>query len=126
LDCYQSASLGASRSPASGCFKRKALPDGNTRYKARLVIRGFLQRYGVDFMETYAPTASLATFRLLVAISVFNGWQLRNLDIITAFLNGDIDTDVCMGVPEGMDLDPRRYVLKLRHSLYGLKQAPRI
>jgi hypothetical protein len=77
-------------------------------------------------METYAPTASLATFRLLVAISVFNGWQLRNLDIITAFLNGDIDTDVFMGIPEGMDIDPRRYVLKLRRSLYGLKQAPRI
>jgi Reverse transcriptase (RNA-dependent DNA polymerase) len=51
-------------------------------------------------METYAPTASLATFRLLVAISVFNGWQLRNLDIITAFLNGDIDTEVFMGIPE--------------------------
>ena len=62
--------LGASRSPA---IKRKALPDGNTRYKARLVIRGFLQRHGVDFMETYAPTASLTVFRLLVAISVFNG-----------------------------------------------------
>jgi Reverse transcriptase (RNA-dependent DNA polymerase) len=77
-------------------------------------------------METYAPTASLATFRLLVAISVFNGWQLRNLDIITSFLNGDIDTDVYMGVPEGMDVGPRHYVLKLRRSLYGLKQATRI
>ena len=107
-------------------FRHKALPDGNVRHKARLVIRGCQQRYGVDFMETYAPTASLATFRLLVAISVFNGWQLRNLDIITAFLNGDIDTDVFMGIPEGMDIDPRRYVLKLRRSLYGLKQAPRI
>jgi len=109
-----------------GVLRRKALPDGKSHYKARLVIRGFLQRYGVDFMETYAPTASLTTFRLLVAISVFNGWQLRNLDIITAFLNGDIDTDIYMGVPEGMDIDPRRYVLKLRRSLYGLKQAPRI
>ena len=102
------------------------MPDGGTRYKERLVIRGFLQRYGIDFMETYAPTASLAAFRLLVAISVFNGWSLRNLDIITAFLNGDVDAELYMGIPEGMDLDPKKFVLKLRRSLYGLKQAPRI
>jgi hypothetical protein len=112
--------------PGKWVFKRKELPDGGTRYKARLVIRGFLQRYGIDFMETFAPTASLAAFRLLVAISVFNGWSLRNLDIITAFLNGDVDTEIYMGVPEGMDLDPKKFILKLRRSLYGLKQAPRI
>jgi hypothetical protein len=57
---------------------------------------------------------------------VFNGWSLRNLDIITAFLQGDIDSDVYMGIPEGMGLDPKQFVLKLCRSLYGLKQAPRI
>jgi transposase InsO family protein len=112
--------------PGKWVFKRKLLPDGGTRYKARLVIRGFLQRYGIDFMETYAPTASLAASRLLVALAVFNGWSLRNLDIITAFLYGDIDSDVYMGIPEGMNIDPKRFILKLRRSLYGLKQAPRI
>jgi transposase InsO family protein len=112
--------------PGKWVFKRKLLPDGGIRFKARLVIRGFLQRYGIDFMETYAPTASLASFRLLVAIAVFNGWSLRNLDIITAFLYGDLNEDVYMGIPEGMGLDPKRYILKLRRSLYGLKQAPRI
>jgi hypothetical protein len=75
-------------------------------------------------METFAPTASLAAFRLLVAISVFNGWSLRNLDIITAFLNGDVDAEIYMGVPEGMNLDSKKYILKLRRSLYGLRQAP--
>jgi hypothetical protein len=78
-------------------FKRKPLSDGGVRSKARLVIRGFLQRYGVDFMETYAPTASLAAFRLLVAVAVFNGWSIRILDIITAFLYGDIDSEVYRG-----------------------------
>ena len=112
--------------PGKWVFKRKELPDGGTRYKARLVIRGFLQRYGIDFMETFAPTASLAAFRLLVAISVFNGWSLRNLDIITAFLNGDVDAEIYMGVPEGMNLNPKKFVLKLRRSLYVLRQAPRI
>ena len=77
-------------------------------------------------MEIYAPTASLALFCLLVAITVFNGWSLRNLDIITAFLYGDLTEDIYMGIPEGMGLDPKHYVLKLCCSLYGLKQAPQI
>jgi hypothetical protein len=68
-----------------------------------------------------------AAFRFLVAIFVFNGWSLRNLDIvITAFLNGDVDAEVYMGIPEGMNLDSKKYILKLRRSLYGLRQASRI
>jgi Reverse transcriptase (RNA-dependent DNA polymerase) len=66
-------SKGCKLIPGKWVFKCKELPNGDTRYKARLVIRGFPQRYGVDFMETFAPTASLAAFGLLVAISVFNG-----------------------------------------------------
>jgi hypothetical protein len=80
-------------------------------------------------METYAPTASLASFCLLVAITVFfffNGWSLHNLDIITAFLYGNLNEDIYMRIPEGMGLDPKCYILKLCHSLYGLKQAPQI
>jgi hypothetical protein len=62
-------------------------------------------------------------FRFLIAISVFNGWSLRNLDIITAFLNGDVDAEVYMGILEGMNLDSKKYILKLRRSLYGLRQV---
>jgi hypothetical protein len=61
-------------------------------------------------METYAPTDSLATFRLPVAIAVFNGRSMCNLDIITAFLYGDIDFEVYMGIPDGVGLDPKRFV----------------
>jgi hypothetical protein len=75
-------------------------------------------------METYALTASLASFYLLVAITIFNGWSLHNLDIITAFLYGNLNKDIYIGIPEGIGLDPKRYILKLCHSLYGLKQAP--
>ena len=64
-----------------------------------------------------------AAFRFLIAISVFNGWSLRNLDIITAFLNGDVDAEVYMGILEGMNLDSKKYILKLRRSLYGLRQV---
>jgi hypothetical protein len=72
--------------PGKWVFKHKSLPDNAIHYKACLVICGFLQHYGIDFMETYTPTTSLAAFCLLVAITVFNGWSLHNLDIITAFL----------------------------------------
>jgi hypothetical protein len=59
-----------------------------------MVIQGFRQRYDVDFMETYAPTASLTAFRLLIAIAVFNSWSLRAINVITAFLNGDLDIEI--------------------------------
>jgi hypothetical protein len=75
-------------------------------------------------METYAPTALLALFHLLVAITVFNGWSLYNLDIITVFLYDDLTKDIYMGIPKGIGLNPKHYILKLCHSLYGLKQAP--
>jgi hypothetical protein len=91
--------------PGKWVFKYKFLLDNAIYYKAYLVICGFLQHYGIDFMETYALTISLAAFCLLVAITVFNGWSLCNLDIITAFLQGNIDSNVYMGIPEGIDLD---------------------
>jgi hypothetical protein len=71
--------------PGKWIFKRKLSSDGSIRYKARLVIMGFLQRFGIDFMETYAPTASLAAFRLLVAIAVFNGCPYAILTLSLPF-----------------------------------------
>jgi hypothetical protein len=95
-------------------FKRKALPDGNTRYKARLVIRGFLQRHGVDLWRPMPrrrpllPSGCSWPYQSLTA---------GNYAIWTSSLH------FFMGVPEGMDLDPRRYVLKLRRSLYSGKDV---
>ena len=75
-------------------------------------------------METYALTALLALFYLLVVITIFNGWSLCNLDIITTFLYGNLTKDIYMGILEGIELNPKHYILKLCCSLYGLKQAP--
>ena len=77
------------------------------RYKARLVTKGFMQRQGVDFEETYAPVASLVTFRFLLAIGV--QWQMKphQMDVKAAFLYGELEEEVYMEQPEGF-VDPVR------------------
>ena len=112
-------------------YKTKLNPDGTTRYKVRLVIRGFQQAPGIDFGETYAPVSKLSTFRFLLALAARNGWSIDHLDVVTAFLNPNIDREtVFMALPPGMDwVDPRfalDLVVRLRKALYGLRQAPRL
>jgi Reverse transcriptase (RNA-dependent DNA polymerase)/Integrase core domain len=111
-----------------------------TRYKARLVAKGYEQRYGLDFWATFSPTPRITTFRMLIALAAFFKWDIHQLDVTTAFLNADLDAEVYMEVPDGMetmvkeflksnnlkqeDLGNRKVVLRLRKSLYGLKQSP--
>jgi hypothetical protein len=119
-----------------GCkwiYKRKTNPDGSTRYKARLVIKGYEQKEGIDYDETYAPVSKMATFRLLLALAAQYGWDVDHMDVVTAFLNPKIDRDnIHMEMPLGIDwLAPNGSVsngsaLILRKALYGLKQAPRL
>jgi len=117
-------------------FKTKRNPDGSTRYKARLGIKGYEQ---MDYGETYAPVGKLTTFRLLISIAAQNNWNIDHLDVVTAFLNPDINDDaLLMELPEGwphieglMDdcpegEDSRVRVVQLRKALYGLKQAPHL
>lgn len=105
-------------------FKRKTEADGSTRCRARLVAKGFMQRSGLDYSETYSPVARLPTIRLLLAIAVKNRYFVWHLDVKTAFLHGDLKEDVYMRPPEGIDV-PDGHVLKLNRSLYGLHQSPR-
>jgi hypothetical protein len=117
-----------------GCkwvFKTKVNPDGSTRYKARLVIKGYQQVEGIDFTETYAPVSKMATFRLLLSKCAKQGWLIDHLDVVTAFLNPKVDRDdIYMELPEGIEwLDPRLVNcrgFRLLKALYGLKQAPRL
>ena len=95
------------------------------RYKARLVARGFTQTRGVDFNETFAPVTRLDTLRLLVANAVQHNWEFRQIDVKTAYLYGDLDEEVYMDVPQGLENVPENHVLKLEKALYGLKQAGR-
>ena len=92
--------------------------------KTRLVARGFSQVHTVDFFETYAPTPAVSSVKQLVAIAVKNDWELRQLDVKQAFVQADLDFNVCMNLPGGCG-DKSGKVVKLNKSVYGLKQAGR-
>ena len=108
-------------------FKIKRKADGSVeRYKARIVAKGFSQRPGFDFFETFAPTAKFAAIRAVLAIAAIEDLHLRSLDISHAFINGDLDADVYMEQPEGFEQGGPDYVCHLKKSIYGLKQAARL
>jgi len=119
-----------------GCkwiYKRKINPDGSTRYKEQLVIKGYKQKEGIDYDETYVPVSKMATFRLILALATQYGWDVDQMDVVTAFLNLRIDQDnIYMEMPLGIDWlassgsVPSRSALILRKAVYGLKQALRL
>ena len=71
----------------------------------------------------FAPVTRLDTLRLLAAMAVQKNWEFRHLDVKTAYLHGDLEEEVYMAVPQGLEDVPEGYVLKLKKALYGLKQA---
>ena len=116
----------------------------NDRYKARLVARGFNQIAGVDYNETFAPTAKMNTFRIFLYLVAYYRLYEDQEDIKTAFLNSPIEEDLYVEVPAELSADnplnldlkvfghlipPKnsriKYVFKLLKSIYGIKQAPR-
>src|SRR5680860_788669 len=108
-------------------FKRKTDADGNfTVYKARLVAKGFRQIQGVDYDETFSPVAMLKSVRIMLAIAAYYDYEIWQMDVKTAFLNGHIKEELYMVQPEGF-VDPKdaNKVCKLQRSIYGLKQASR-
>ena len=108
-------------------FKKKTDADGNvTIYKARLVAKGFRQIQGVDYDETFSPVAMLKSVRIMLAVAAFFDYEIWQMDVKTAFLNGDIEEELYMMQPKGF-VDPKDAdkVCKLQRSIYGLKQASR-
>lgn len=107
-------------------FKVKHNPNGSiSRFKARLVTKGFHQTLGIDFSGTFSPIVKAPTIRTVMSIAVCNGWEIKQIDMNNAFLNGDLNEDVFMSQPEGFqDMEHPHYVCKLNKALYDLKQAP--
>lgn len=94
------------------------------RFKARLVARGFEQKDGVDYAETFAPVTRIDTVRALFAIAAAHKWHIEQFDVTSAFLNGVIDEEVYIKPPMGVKAK-KNTCLRLNKALYGLKQAPR-
>jgi len=108
-------------------FRVKYNDDGSLdRYKARWVVRGFTQRAGVDYDETYCPVVKSATIRVVLTLAASRGWPVHQLDVNNAFLHGVLDETIYARQPAGfVDKSCSNKVCKLNKSLYKLKQAPR-
>ncbi|GJQ95323.1 retrotransposon protein, putative, ty1-copia subclass [Tanacetum coccineum] len=95
-------------------------------YKARLVAKGYTQTPGIDYEETFSPVADIRAIRILIAIAAYYDYEIWQMDVKTAFLNGYLNEEVYMEQPEGF-VNPKypNRVCKLKRSIYGLKQASR-
>ncbi|KAJ9567681.1 LOW QUALITY PROTEIN: hypothetical protein OSB04_003647 [Centaurea solstitialis] len=106
-------------------FKTKRDANGKIeRYKARLVAKGYNQKEGIDYNETFSPVSTKDAFRVLMALVAHFDLELHQMDVKTAFLNGDLEEEIHMTQPEGFVINSNQ-VCKLNKSIYGLKQASR-
>jgi hypothetical protein len=113
-----------------GCklvFKTKRYSKGNIeRYKARFVVKGFTKKWGIDYKETFSPVSKKGSLIIIMALVAHYDLELHQMDVKTAFLNGNLEEEVYMDQPEGFSLKEKEHmVCKLNKLIYGLKQASR-
>ncbi|KAL0405531.1 UNVERIFIED_CONTAM: hypothetical protein Slati_3867000 [Sesamum latifolium] len=114
-----------------GCkwvYKRKLGANGEvTAFKARLVSKGYTQRPGVNFEETYSPVAMAKSIRILLAIAAWYDYEIWQIDVKTAFLNDFVEEEIFMDQSEGFTtVGEEQKVCRLQRSIYGLKQASEV
>ena len=108
-------------------YKIKHAVDGSIeKYKTRFMGRGFSQKEGIYYEETFAPIARYTSIRSVLALAAVMKWKVHQIDVKTAFLNGVVEEEVYVEQPLSFEThDWETHVCKLKKALYGLKQAPR-
>lgn len=103
-------------------YKLKLRTNGEiTKHKARPVVRGFLQKPGIDFDEVYAFVARLEIIRIVVSTATYKGWKIHQLDVKSEFLNGSLEEEVYVIQPPEFEIKGQELnVYILRRALYGL------
>lgn len=108
-------------------FRLKKDVNGNvTSYRARLVAQGFTQVHGIDFDDTFAPIAWMASIRTVLALAARFDWEVHQVDVRSAYLYGELTEDevIYMKPPPGaIRICDDKHVLRLHKALYGLKQS---
>ena len=129
-DTYELTILPTDRKAVGGkwVYTVKSDQNGNEKYKARFVAKGYSQIPDIDYQETFSPTARITSIRTLVQFAVQNDLLIHQMDVKAAYLNAEIDCELYVQQPEGYVVKSRSgkpLVLKLKKSLYGLKQSGR-
>jgi hypothetical protein len=107
-------------------YKLKEEDGGEKRYKARLVVKGFAQKKGIDFDEIFSPVVKMTSIRTILSLVEVEDLHLEQLDVKTTFLHGDLEEEIYMQQPQGYEVKGKEnLVCRLKKRLYGLKQAPR-
>ncbi|CAI7808824.1 unnamed protein product [Closterium sp. NIES-53] len=107
-------------------FRVKRPPSSPPVFKARYMARGFSQRQGVDYFQTFSPTPKMTTLRVLLHIAAQRDYELHSLDFSTAFLQGSLHEEIWLRRPPGFTASfPPGTQWSLRRPVYGLRQAPR-
>nr|GEU78020.1 retrovirus-related Pol polyprotein from transposon TNT 1-94 [Tanacetum cinerariifolium] len=122
-----SSSEDASSAESTYIYKVKLDEYGDVlKNKARLVAKGYRQEEGIDFKESFALVARIEAIRIFIANTANKNMTIYQMDVKTAFLNGELKEKVYVSQPEGfVDPDHPTHVYHLKKALYGLKQAPR-
>jgi hypothetical protein len=129
-EAFEIVSLPENQSTIGGrwVYALKTDPSGNTIYKARYVAKGYSQERGLNYFDTFSPTAKITSVRTLMQIAAQQDLKVHQLDVKTAFLYAPIDCEIYMDQPKGFEQvgeNGEKLVWRLRKSLYGLKQSGR-
>lgn len=129
-DTFKLTTLPQDRKAVGGrwVYAIKRGPNGEEQYKARYVAKGYSQIPGVDFQETFSPTARITSIRILMQFALEHNLFVHQMDVKAAYLNAPIDVELYVDQPEGYQVKSKtgeKLVFKLKKSLYGLKQSGR-